>query len=520
MRKIFDRVSRNEVFRTLILNIVVSFLYVFSAKLGLYLSTVHGNISLIWPPTGLSLSVVYFFGPKVIPAIWAGAFFANFFTSAPLSFILSASVGNTLEAVAGVYLLRRVNFNPKIEKVKDVLNLTLFSALLSTIISASVGVSSLFLNDILPREKIFDAWITWWAGDALSDIVIAPVIFSWLEQKELNISRKHFFEGIIFGVLIIISGMAVYGGFFPHNLTSQFSYSIFPIIIWAGLRFSPKGATLAIFIAIVIAVLGTAYGNGPFVQNQYSKEVSLLFLYGFMSTVSITALVFSVTINQRKKAEIELVNSLKEKEILIKELYHRTKNNMQVISSFLVLQGFYTSDEKIHQFINDSEARIKTMSLVHESLFSSGSLSRISIQSYISDLTDHVYKNYKSNPKISIKKEIEEIAILIDTAIPCGLLLNELLSNSFKYAFNLKKYGTIRIILKRINKDEVELIYSDDGDGFPAGFDFKGNGSFGIDTIISIAEHQLQGNIDFTSIPGNGMECRVTFKDNIYSERI
>lgn len=222
---------------------------------------------------------------------------------------------------------------------------------------------------------------------------------------------------------------------------------------------------------------------------------------------------------ERKKAEEMLKRSLDEKEVLIRELYHRTKNNMQVICSMLKLNSHYNGDEKSGAVLRDMENRIYTMALVHQKLFQSKNLSCIYFHDFIAELCELLLKSYRvPDGKISLKLDIEEIPVLIDIAVPCGLALDELITNSLKYAFPGGREGEISIKISRSVNGEICITYADNGKGFPAGFDFEKDGRMGIQTICSVGRHQLQGKVDFIS--GPGVECRIVFHEKQYSQRV
>jgi len=234
----------------------------------------------------------------------------------------------------------------------------------------------------------------------------------------------------------------------------------------------------------------------------------------------------------RKTSELVLANqelcsreekiqaSLNEKEILLRELYHRTKNNMQVISSMLTLQAAMTpKNSEVRKLVKDTENRILTMSLVHQKLYQSRDLSLLDIREYIDDLAHLIIRSYGISPqRITLVSEIESIALLLDTAIPCGLLLNELLSNALEHAFPGDRDGEISVRLFRNDDELLELQVSDNGVGVPKDFDFGGQKTLGLRTIFSIAEHQMQGRVTFTGNPG--VTCIIEFSDTLYAERV
>lgn len=201
-------------------------------------------------------------------------------------------------------------------------------------------------------------------------------------------------------------------------------------------------------------------------------------------------------ITERKKTEEDIRNSLKEKEVLLREIYHRTKNNMQVISSLINLQASSVEDNSILQMFADARNRIQAMSLVHEKLYQSGDLSNVDSWDYIKDLVRAMARSYQPGLEmISISTDIESIPFSIDTAIPCGLIINELMSNSLKYAFTDGRKGEIRITLRRNGGEEIKLDFSDNGVGLPEGFDLRQNSSLGLKLVTNLTTKQLGGRI-------------------------
>ncbi|MEH2163838.1 MAG: PAS domain S-box protein [Nostoc sp.] len=215
-------------------------------------------------------------------------------------------------------------------------------------------------------------------------------------------------------------------------------------------------------------------------------------------------------ISDRKQWEEQIQASLLEKEVLLKEIYHRVKNNLQVISSLLSLQSAYIKDKDDLVIFKQSQQRIASMALVHEKLYQSQDLARINFGEYIRDLVASLFTAYEVNEDaIALGINIDDQVFLgLDTAIPCSLIIHELVSNSLKYAFPADKNGTIYIELNQNQDHEVTLIVSDDGIGLPPNFNFKKIASLGWQLVDALT-NQLSGNIN---IQGDlGVECRVKF---------
>ncbi|WP_442940499.1 PAS domain S-box protein [Nostoc sp.] len=213
---------------------------------------------------------------------------------------------------------------------------------------------------------------------------------------------------------------------------------------------------------------------------------------------------------ERKQWEEQIQASLLEKEVLLKEIYHRVKNNLQVISSLLNLQSAYIKDKEDLVIFQQSQQRIASMALVHEKLYQSQDLARINFGEYIRDLVTSLFTAYEVNEDaIALTISTEDCIFLgLDTAIPCSLIIHELVSNSLKYAFTKGSTGAINIEIKKIINNNLMLIVRDDGIGLPANFDLKKIASLGWELVDALT-HQLAGNINITS--STGVECQVTF---------
>jgi len=212
---------------------------------------------------------------------------------------------------------------------------------------------------------------------------------------------------------------------------------------------------------------------------------------------------------ERKRMEEQIKASLREKEMLLREIHHRVKNNMQLISSLLRLQSRYIKDKKYIEMLKESQNRIRSMAFIHEKLYQSKDLANIDFNGYIKSLTDDLFRSYGANGKIALKTDIEGVSLGVDTAIPCGLIINELVSNSLKHAFPEDREGEIKIALRRTDRNEVELVVSDDGIGIPEDLDFRNTESLGLQLVTSLAESQLQGKTELNR--AKGTEFRIRF---------
>ena len=219
---------------------------------------------------------------------------------------------------------------------------------------------------------------------------------------------------------------------------------------------------------------------------------------------------------ERKRMERRIRASLKEKEVLLKEVHHRVKNNMQVIVSMLNLQSGYVDDEQAIEAFRKSQNRIRTMALVHEKLYQTKDLARIDFAEYIRDLTNYLLSAYGAGAgAITLKMDIEDISLSMDTALPCGMILNELITNSIKHAFPGGRGGDIFIELHSDN-DNLILTVGDNGTGIPEDLDVRNAESLGLQLIDSFVE-QLEGSVELNRKDGTGF--RITFPMSKYDKR-
>ncbi len=211
-------------------------------------------------------------------------------------------------------------------------------------------------------------------------------------------------------------------------------------------------------------------------------------------------------ITERKRAEEQIEASLREKEVLLKEIHHRVKNNLQVISSLLYLQSRGVENDQALEMFRDSESRVRSMALVHERLYQSEDLARVDFAEYVRRLANYLFRSYGVNTNvIRLKINVEYVFLGVDMAIPCGLIINELLSNSLKHAFPDGRAGEIRVELRADGEGQFTLMISDNGVGFPKGLDFPDTKTLGLQLVNTLV-NQLEGTIELDRRDGTTFE--------------
>jgi PAS domain S-box-containing protein len=266
--------------------------YVAAAKAAFALAFVHTSIAPVWPPSGIALAAVLLFGPRAVPGVLLGAFLFNASTPVPLWVSAAIAVGNTMEAVTGAWLLRRVGFRRPIDRVRDVLALAGLGALASTAISAGVGVGSLWLAGIVADAEVWAAWAIWWLGDASGMLTVAPLLLlasAWRRQQPE--------PGRVLEALALAATLALV---VDVGLTERVArpFLVFPALVWAAVRFRQAGAAVASLSVSAVVVWLTLHGHGPFVEPSLTQ--SLLLTQTSTGALMATSLVLAALTVQRE----------------------------------------------------------------------------------------------------------------------------------------------------------------------------------------------------------------------------
>jgi signal transduction histidine kinase len=270
------------------------------ARLGLELAVVARQVSIIWPATGFALALLVLRGRQLWPAILLGAFAANVLNETSVLASMGIAAGNTLEAVTGATLLRRVGFQPSMRRLHDVASLFLLAACASTILSATIGVMTLCLTGTTSWHDFKSLWSTWWIGDAIGNLVTAPFVLVWADQARNRWRLQRLAEGML---LLLSMGLLSVAVFVDHG--SEFSYPvhylIFPAVIWAALRLGQHATATLVFGALAVTIVATIAGRGPFATTNIGA--SLLQVALFMAVVAVTGLFLGAATAERNRAE-------------------------------------------------------------------------------------------------------------------------------------------------------------------------------------------------------------------------
>jgi PAS domain S-box-containing protein len=222
-------------------------------------------------------------------------------------------------------------------------------------------------------------------------------------------------------------------------------------------------------------------------------------------------------ITERKRAEDEILRSLKEKELLLREIHHRVKNNLQIISTLLTLQSSQSNKINVNDLYKESQNRIQSIALIHENLYHSEDLAHINFKAYVKGLVSDLFDSYGvDSSKIKLNLNIENVTLGIETAIPCGLIINELVSNSLKHGFKGVKTGQVNVELQKLKDGKYVLLVSDTGTPFSKDLNLSSSDTLGLELIKNLVK-QLDANLTFNK---DNKEFKIIFKELEYKERI
>ena len=276
--------------------------YVIAAKLGFRLAFVAEQVTTVWAPTGIAQAALLLWGRSLWPAIWLGAFVANAGTEAPLWTAAGVATGNTLEALAAAWILRRLpDFDPTLRRIRDAVAFIVVAAVMSTAISATIGVTTLCAAAVQPWARFCELWADWWLGDALGALVVAPVILT-MARAPPAWSRRDWVETCLLvagtaAMTQVVFGQVLGPGIGHHPL----EYVIFPFVIAAAVRLGQPATALVVLGASGVTIWNTVRGAGPFAGPEVHQ--SLILLQVFMGVLAGTGLLLAAAIAERKTGE-------------------------------------------------------------------------------------------------------------------------------------------------------------------------------------------------------------------------
>jgi PAS domain S-box-containing protein len=329
--------------------IVLAALYLGLGMLGLQAAFQQGWASAVFPASGLALASFLLLGYRAWAGIWLGALVLNLWpayasaqalSSASILMSCAMSVGATLEALAGAYLLRRfVGSLSPFDGAQDVIKFV-FIVTLSCTVSATIGVLALCLNGITTWADFDHSWFTWWTGDILGMLVVTPLLITWSQPTRFTFNASRLPEAVLLTVLLTATAQSIFGGWSALSTSGYpISFLVTPFLMWAAFRFGPRGAATASVLTSSITIWGTMRGIGPFAQQSYadaSLNLSLLLLQSYMAFTSLMVLVLAAVTSERQRAEAEVQSLITELEQRVAERTTQLEETNQQLSKEIV----------------------------------------------------------------------------------------------------------------------------------------------------------------------------------------
>ena len=515
----------------------VGVLYYCTARFGLRFSYEQSHESPVWPLAGLALAALLLLGWRVWPAIWIGAFSAAVVpfiqtqgTSSFTALWISAAfaTGDTLEALAGWWLWLRWfgQFSRHGQGIVFLQGLDVFRfAAMSLVIcipSACLDSWVICTAGFEPWSKFFLIGAISWIGDASGILLLTPFLMAWAQPLEIQWSFARAVEGIAAFAVLAGSILAVFGGWLPAR---SLAYLTTLPVVWIAVRQGPRAVTSALVFLAASAIWFTVHQQGPFVFS--IEHESILFLQIFLWVVALSCMVLASSVAAQRKSEAALMRlatgleervetrgaelkrtnaalrSALEKEVILRrEINHRVKNNLQIIKSLLFLQASQIDDPMMRELLRESQSRIQSISLIYDKLSERSDVGGIVFVDYVQQLARQVFDAYRvGRETVALRIQAEEVFLDLDTAVPCGLILTELISNALKYAFPKGSKGELLIDLHSVAKGRLCLTVSDNGIGLPEGFKLGVAKSMGMGLLRDLTR-QIDGQIEFISEQG------------------
>ncbi len=285
--------------------VALAAVYFCAGKLGLLLAFVNASVSPVWVPTGIALAALLLWGYRMWPGIFLGAFLVNIATPGGPLADLGIAAGNTWEALLGAWLVNRYAHGAKVfDRAYDVFKFVGLVAFLSTAVSATFGVTSLCLGREARWEQYPAIWLTWWLGDMLGALIVAPLLLIWVTQRFSRPQLKRAVEGAGLVGAVVLVGLILFVEPIPLAVNDQFKYLAILPLLWAAFRFGQRGAIASVAAISGLALWGTLHGVGPFVTVDINR--SLLLLQAFVSTISVMALVVAAAVSESERLERRL----------------------------------------------------------------------------------------------------------------------------------------------------------------------------------------------------------------------
>lgn len=291
-------------FRSVAAALAVGVGYFVAGKLGLRLATVNPSATVLWAPAGIALAAFLVFGYRVWPSILLAAFLVNLTTAGTTATSLGIALGNTLEGLVGAFLVNRFAQGREVfDREENILRFAILAGMGSTMVSATIGVTSLALGGFAEWSRYGPIWAEWWMGDMTGVLIVAPAVILWL-TRPVTPATPRVSESASLLLVMALIGVTVFGGLIPGAATDYPLFLCIPFLLWASLRFTQRQAATATVLLSGIAIWGTLRSFGPFIRQ--SRHESLLLVQAFTGLMSVMTLAVAALVKQRRQVEDDL----------------------------------------------------------------------------------------------------------------------------------------------------------------------------------------------------------------------
>ena len=447
--------------------VVVSGAYFAAGRLGLATPFTSGNVSPVWPASGIALAAILLWGYRVSPGIAVGAFLVNFWSPVPHTAAVGLAAGNTLAAVTGAFLLHQIpDFHPSLSRLQDVLGLIVFAAMGSTMVSASVGVAVLFATHVHPWTNVGTAWLMYWLGDAMGVLLVAPLALTfptlWKIRPRTRIAELT--------TLVLLLSVACFFIFNDRTLfalkLNVLGFAVFPFVIWAAIRFGVSGCGLSTLAIAAIGTAATAGGSGPFARDVPVLTAAMLQLY--FAVLAVSGLTLAAVIAERgravsereqlvreqaaKEARLQAQEVLRESEKLAATgrlaatIAHEINNPLESLTNLLYLIESDTSlSETGRRFASAAGLEVKRTAHITKQMLAFHRQSAAPVEIILSEVLDNVVELYAAKieqSSITVRKQYDTAATIRGFPAELRQVFANLLGNAIEA---IGRHGVIRL---------------------------------------------------------------------------
>jgi signal transduction histidine kinase len=445
--------------------------YFAAGKLGLSLAFVHASATAVWPPTGIALAAFLFLGPRVWPGVLIGAFLVNLTTAGSGVSSAGIAVGNTLEGLFAAYLVQRyANGRAAFERLEDVFRFAVLAALVSPVVSATIGVTSLCVTGNAQWADFGPIWLTWWLGDAGGALVVAPFLIVWGNEPRRRLPNgRSAIELATFALALALTALVMFGGVSPFTGRAYpTTFLAFPVLVWAAFRFGPRIAATALVVLAGAAVWGTLRGFGPF--GPLPPSEALVLLQSFMGVAAVMTLALAAAEVELRRADAAQVA---ERDEFIAIAAHELKTpitSLRLAVQFLRREADRAGaqDARLRDSLVTIESQSQRLGHLVTELLETVRLQagRMVLDKRHSDVADLVTKAARdaqaatSRHKIALKAP-RELRAKLDV-LRFAQVVSNLLDNAVKFSPN---GGRVEIELSSPSRGAVRLAVRDHGIG-------------------------------------------------------